>query len=836
MIPSIKTSPQKSTKHIKRKYSVASYQTQQDNSDDTQLFVQPSEKKDISGDLASVSEVGKITDQKITKGGTDEDKEQDEAKSRDIENCSKNREEDGKSNGAGTAETEDNRSKLKRTVTLKEYRHELMIEHGFGPSEVQPQGSNKVEIENKPAHKRKWSLWSLLTGGNERKASDNTASMNTGEMLSVKNGKAVSFGTSSAPSEISGRSEGSIQAFYGDEESQLNSSEEALEPNTLSKVTSSTGEETDEQAAIKHEIPGPQKGQKSWWKLWSWSSSDRLDSSNTTLNSDQSLQEENEEERVFRKSEKEAQRVIDARTSTYEIPSSWAYFQDESEKTGQISIFGTKSMRAPLTVRQNVKCGYDKTDNDEVIPDEEDSSLVVPDFNRNYRDITLQTKARILISSLGGNLIKMFVPGETHLYHESAYDSVKSRKKKAKNGSADDKDSSKRALIIGIHSYLPRQITENLEEGDSVCAGKMVAVASKELGKWADENNLTVKKQTISMDGYGEFFDRVSNCLSLLDNWINAVSSADIVLVVADVQSTAIAIHVLSRLITAGYLENTAYLGFIGLAGVFLGPSLDADAKITIKRSGDSLENKVMVQLFDFQDCQSLQSKELLRHVKILIGRNVKLTLAASLTDTLAPVYSSLCLHVSHPNIFRAIYIDGRSKQPDFIITLVSLALTIKNLNLNDHKLLVELSSMFIAIAWEYRKRKNFAANKRRSHTNAMFTNRYLYRTGIQNMLETSNLMFKQTVQEQEDFDIEEMSTNEYHIPWCMRGFIEELSKLKKKEDRRTDRHFDVDTGQLINQLLEEFRAWQPTQKAYKDFRYCIEELAEMSGKELYGD
>ena len=835
MIPSIKTSPQKSTKHIKRKYSVASYQTQQDNSDDTQLFVQPSEKKDISGDLASVSEVGKITDQKITKGGTDEDKEQDEAKSRDIENCSKNREEDGKSNGAGTAETEDNRSKLKRTVTLKEYRHELMIEHGFGPSEVQPQGSNKVEIENKPAHKRKWSLWSLLTGGNERKASDNTASMNTGEMLSVKNGKAVSFGTSSAPSEISGRSEGSIQAFYGDEESQLNSSEEALEPNTLSKVTSSTGE-TDEQAAIEHEIPGPQKGQKSWWKLWSWSSSDRLDSSNTTLNSDQSLQEENEEERVFRKSEKEAQRVIDARTSTYEIPSSWAYFQDESEKTGQISIFGTKSMRAPLTVRQNVKCGYDKTDNDEVIPDEEDSSLVVPDFNRNYRDITLQTKARILISSLGGNLIKMFVPGETHLYHESAYDSVKSRKKKAKNGSADDKDSSKRALIIGIHSYLPRQITENLEEGDSVCAGKMVAVASKELGKWADENNLTVKKQTISMDGYGEFFDRVSNCLSLLDNWINAVSSADIVLVVADVQSTAIAIHVLSRLITAGYLENTAYLGFIGLAGVFLGPSLDADAKITIKRSGDSLENKVMVQLFDFQDCQSLQSKELLRHVKILIGRNVKLTLAASLTDTLAPVYSSLCLHVSHPNIFRAIYIDGRSKQPDFIITLVSLALTIKNLNLNDHKLLVELSSMFIAIAWEYRKRKNFAANKRRSHTNAMFTNRYLYRTGIQNMLETSNLMFKQTVQEQEDFDIEEMSTNEYHIPWCMRGFIEELSKLKKKEDRRTDRHFDVDTGQLINQLLEEFRAWQPTQKAYKDFRYCIEELAEMSGKELYGD
>jgi len=835
MIPSIKTSPQKSTKHIKRKYSVASYQTQQDNSDDTQLFVQPSEKKDISGDLASVSEVGKITDQKITKGGTDEDKEQDEAKSRDIENCSKNREEDGKANGAGTAETEDNRSKLKRTVTLKEYRHELMIEHGFGPSEVQPQGSNKVEIENKPAHKRKWSLWSLLTGGNERKASDNTASMNTGEMLSVKNGKAVSFGTSNAPSEISGRSEGSIQAFYGDEESQLNSSEEALEPNTLSKVTSSTGE-TDEQAAIEHEIPGPQKGQKSWWKLWSWSSSDRLDSSNTTLNSDQSLQEENEEERVFRKSEKEAQRVIDARTSTYEIPSSWAYFQDESEKTGQISIFGTKSMRAPLTVRQNVKCGYDKTDNDEVIPDEEDSSLVVPDFNRNYRDITLQTKARILISSLGGNLIKMFVPGETHLYHESAYDSVKSKKKKAKNGSADDKDSSKRALIIGIHSYLPRQITENLEEGDSVCAGKMVAVASKELGKWADENNLTVKKQTISMDGYGEFFDRVSNCLSLLDNWINAVSSADIVLVVADVQSTAIAIHVLSRLITAGYLENTAYLGFIGLAGVFLGPSLDADAKITIKRSGDSLENKVMVQLFDFQDCQSLQSKELLRHVKILIGRNVKLTLAASLTDTLAPVYSSLCLHVSHPNIFRAIYIDGRSKQPDFIITLVSLALTIKNLNLNDHKLLVELSSMFIAIAWEYRKRKNFAANKRRSHTNAMFTNRYLYRTGIQNMLETSNLMFKQTVQEQEDFDIEEMSTNEYHIPWCMRGFIEELSKLKKKEDRRTDRHFDVDTGQLINQLLEEFRAWQPTQKAYKDFRYCIEELAEMSGKELYGD
>ncbi|KAF6008535.1 hypothetical protein HII13_003858 [Brettanomyces bruxellensis] len=792
IIPSLNGSPKKVAKKIKRKYSVASYQTQYDNADSTQLFTSKSEE-DVSDELASSTDDGQISDEECKDTGLIDNRKQDEGPSVDKDgNC------------AESAETEEIQPpKLERTVTLKEYRQEMMMEHGIQPQQESSHQDSTGNSDHKSNLGRKWSLWSLFSGQNGQKDGENVesmASMKTGGISSVKSHEIASINTNHTGGEVSGGTESSILTYHGNTLSQIDN-EDNLEPNTLSRVVTSTGEGVEEDLENEGEGEEEQSGfedeeskpgmQKHWWKPWSWYNSNELNTCDTAMNGEQTLQEEDEEEKNLRESEKEAQRVMDARTLTYEVSSSWAYFRDESEDTGQISIFGTRSMRAPLTVRHNVKCGFDKQEKHGPILDSDDLCTVIPDFDRNYRDITTQTKIRILISSLGGSLIKMLVAGETHLYHRP---------------------------------------------GETTNAEKMVRVASSELGKWANDNDVIIKKQTIALDGYGQLFDRVSNCLSLLDNWMNSICSADIILVVSDVQSTAIAIHVLSRLITAGYLDNTAFVGFIGLAGTFLGPSLDADTKITVKGSGDLLENKVMLQLFDFQDCNSLQGKELLRHIKILVGRNVKITLVASLTDTLAPIYSSLCLHISHPNIFRAVYIDGRSGQPDFIITLISLALTIRNLNMNDHRLLVELSSIFQASSWEYRKRRKSITNKSGNYTNTIFTNRHVYKTGIQNMLETSDLMFKQVVQEQEDFDVKEMSTNVYHIPWCMRGFIEELAKLKKKEDRRTDRHFDVDTGQLINQLLEEFRAWRPTDKVYKDFRYCIEELSEMSGNDLFGD
>lgn len=836
IIPSLNGSPKKVSKKIKRKYSVASYQTQYDNADSTQLFT-PKSEEDVSDELASSTDDRQISDEECKDNGLSDNRKQNEGPSVDKNgDCAEDDE---------IEETQP--PELERTVTLKEYRQEMMMEHGIQPQKEISHQDSTGNSDHKSDSGRKWSLWSLFSGQNGQKDGANvesTVNMKAGGTSSVKSHEIASINTNHTGGEVSGCAESSILAYRGNTLSQIDNGDN-LEPNTLSRVVTSTGEGVEEelenegqggeeQSEVGDEESKPDM-QKHWWKPWSWYSSNELNTCNTTMNGEQTLQEEDEEEKNLRESEKEAQRVMDARTSTYEVSSSWAYFRDESEDTGQISIFGTRSMRAPLTVRHNVKCGFDKQEKRGPILDSDDLCTVIPDFDRNYRDITTQTKIRILISSLGGSLIKMLVPGETHLYHRPVYDTPKS-KKKAKSSQKKGKENIKRALIIGIHSYLPPQIMENLQEGETTNAEKMVGVASSELGKWANDNDVIIKKQTIAMDGYGQLFDRVSNCLSLLDNWMTAICTADIILVVSDVQSTAIAIHVLSRLITAGYLDNTAFVGFIGLAGTFLGPSLDADTKITVKGSGDLLENKVMLQLFDFQDCNSLQSKELLRHIKILVGRNVKITLVASLTDTLAPIYSSLCLHISHPNIFRAVYIDGRSGQPDFIITLISLALTIRNLNMNDHRLLVELSSIFQASSWEYRKRRKSTTNKSGNYTNTIFTNRHVYKTGIQNMLETSDLMFKQAVQEQEDFDVKEMSTNVYHIPWCMRGFIEELAKLKKKEDRRTDRHFDVDTGQLINQLLEEFRAWQPTDKVYKDFRYCIEELSEMSGNDLFGD
>jgi hypothetical protein len=195
--------------------------------------------------------------------------------------------------------------------------------------------------------------------------------------------------------------------------------------------------------------------------------------------------------------------------------------------------------------------------------------------------------------------------------------------------------------------------------------------------------------------------------------------------------------------------------------------------------------------------------------MRTMMKMNFKVTFVGSLNDCFAPLYSSLSLHLRHPNIFRAIYIDGTENQADFLVSLFNLILTVKNLNYSDHGLLIELSSFFNG------KTGNGGHSK-------ILRNKYAYRNGISNMLNTSDLVYPQSLQE-DLLNFQEHTTNSYHIPWCLRGFLEEMEKLQ--------RHFDID--QMIEQLYEEFKSWEPIETKERELWYCMQAFENVLNEDL---
>ncbi|KAG0687722.1 hypothetical protein C6P40_001955 [Pichia californica] len=531
-----------------------------------------------------------------------------------------------------------------------------------------------------------------------------------------------------------------------------------------------------------------------WWSPWNWRFSNKNDEEIDESVSD--LGGKIIEDELLKVQRREIANQI--KCQSYGIPKSvvWSIFNSSEEKNfGYVRITGNtykkpvimKNMPASvfeLNERQLVNNINKSNGNGNGNISIAAESIVLPDIKSNYRDFTLRTKCRIALSKVPV-LQSIFSP-QSHLYYENNSNNLQTNKK-----------FEKKAIVICFHGFLPQKISKNIIGENTSTSEQMKEYAVKELERWSDIQNIDVKIDTICIEGYGKLFERVNECLSILESWIEIISKCDYILTISNSHNVALTIHVMAKLITSGYFDNAEKLGFIGFSGLLMGPIPEVESKISTRGSVGK-DNDIISELFDFQDPESLQSKELVRNMKILIKKNFKVTLIGSLNDCFTPLYSSLALHLIHPNIYRAIYIDGSQHQPDFITSLFNLILTVKNLNYSDHGLLLELSSFFTGSIGE-------------GQHSGLLKNKYGYRIGINNMLNTSDLFYQKKLRE-EITNIREYTTNSYHIPWCLRGFLEELEKLQK--------HFDI--KQMIYQLYEEFRSWEPETQKMKDLKYCM--------------
>lgn len=619
----------------------------------------------------------------------------------------------------------------------------------------------------------------------------------------------------------------------------------AITPNEISELmTSARSTDSDEDASVKT-IPPVVKENNIWWPFNWYSNSS---GNNNTDNNDTDLQNSIYSSFESQLSATEAKLAVEDQSDRNENSSAWAFMSscesplelsvstgslassattpEQLQKIshssfGYLAVAGTKSYKNPVKVKELPVSQFENLENtllkrninnnnsinlelqEQQQQQFNDSNIVLPNILENYRNETFKSNLRIYLSNISPNIFKP----QTHIYNLSKNSINKSKNKNSKK-------IKKTAVIISIHSFLPFKMVRSLI-GDSTSNATCMSDKTEEsLLRWGKQNNVELDIIKISIDGEGKIFERVSMILNLLDNWFNIISNCDFLIFTSFSQSVPISIHILSRLITSGVIKKikNKKIGLINLSGNCLGPIIGLDSKIKIKNF-NILEKEILLELFDLQDPETLQYQELLRHIKVLLKNNVKISFIGSINDQFISLYSSLCIQIDHPNIYRAIFYHNPNQNynnnnnidnevvPFFIIYLIDIILEIKNLGyyqseeLND--LIIEISK-FLKINNNNVSINNFNSN----HVNILKEDK-VYDSGISNILNTSNLINYNNTQIEKliiehNINCKNFNNNQYNIPWCLRGFIEHLKDIK-----------NIDADKIINNLIDSYSEWE---------------------------
>ncbi|ANB14204.1 hypothetical protein AWJ20_5165 [Sugiyamaella lignohabitans] len=352
-----------------------------------------------------------------------------------------------------------------------------------------------------------------------------------------------------------------------------------------------------------------------------------------------------------------------------------------------------------------------------------------------------------------------------------------------------------RVVVFGVHGYFPAKVVRTFLGEPTGTSVKFAREAAESVARWADEKGYDVQIEEIALEGEGRVSHRVDKLYQLLMNWLHLIREADFIYFAAHSQGTPVAVHLLARLVEEGHVENKR-LALLGMAGVSLGPMAGLDQKI-IMRAISSIENDSLLELFEFQKLESVQSRKYLESLRVIIAHNTKVVFVGSLDDQLVPLYSSICSHVAHPNIYRAVYIDGEDVAPGFISNLLTIALRLRNIGSTDHGVIQQLSG---ALA---------GAITGKGHSK-IYNESQVYDLTLRYALETTDAGQGVPVKVESEYEIPKPNQNNpYILPWAMRGLVNEARIRTAFSDK-------------LQELYEEFNQWRPESKVLKDVKYRL--------------
>jgi hypothetical protein len=444
---------------------------------------------------------------------------------------------------------------------------------------------------------------------------------------------------------------------------------------------------------------------------------------------------------------------------------------------------------------------------------QEPPNLILPDFKNTYRLVQKPTYwQQIRQFFLGGE------PAMPHLHIHPAPPRIK------------------KAVAIGVHGFFPAPVFQRILGQPTGTSIRFATAARKAIEEWTQSQGYTPDIEHIALEGEGFISERVNTLWKLLLNWIEAIKQADFILVACHSQGVPVATMLVAKLIQFGCVNN-ARIGICAMAGINLGPFIEYKTRYF---------GPTALELFEFANPKSLVSQMYLAALDEVLRYGARITYVGSIDDQLVslevrlshkPVRSVICLtniqsstfsNLSHPYIYRAVFVDGRIHAPDFLTHLVGFALKLRNLGLPDHGLIRELSPALAGSLYGGE-----------GHSR-IYDEPYVYALSVQHAMETTSLPISPAQQrpstsaslqtalnipvpgakidEKNPYalrvkDYESVGSgnqNPYYLPWAARGLLEE--EFVKKE-----------LGQEVEELLEMFEEWKPTKKELKDVKFRLE-------------
>ncbi|KAJ5023632.1 hypothetical protein J3E72DRAFT_247076 [Bipolaris maydis] len=379
----------------------------------------------------------------------------------------------------------------------------------------------------------------------------------------------------------------------------------------------------------------------------------------------------------------------------------------------------------------------------------------------------------------------------------------------------------KKAVAIGVHGFFPAPIIQKVlgqPTGTSIRFANAAAAAIKD---WTEARGYTPEIEQIALEGEGFIAERVNSLWKLLLNWIDHIKQADFILVACHSQGVPVAMMLVAKLIQFGCV-NATRIGVCAMAGINMGPFIEYKTKYF---------GPTAAELFEFTNPKSLVSQMYLAALDEVLRSGVRILYVGSIDDQLVSLESSTFSTLSHPYIYRAVFVDGRIHAPDFLTHLVGFTLKLRNLGLPDHGLIRELSPALAGSLYGGE-----------GHSR-VYEDPAVYALAVQHALETTSLpipsskerpstagsfqginipiigeklstgkkedVLKLRVQEYEPSG-SSTNPNPFFLPWAMRGLLEE--DVVKKE-----------LGHEVESLLGLFEKWKPTGKQLKDVKFRLE-------------
>ena len=344
----------------------------------------------------------------------------------------------------------------------------------------------------------------------------------------------------------------------------------------------------------------------------------------------------------------------------------------------------------------------------------------------------------------------------------------------------------KRAIAIGVHGYFPAPVIRRVIGQPTGTSIKFSNMAAKAINNWTQAQGYSCEVKTAALEGEGKIAERVELLWKLLLNWIDEIRKADVIMFACHSQGVPVAMMLVAKLIDFGCLNPISVrLGICAMAGVNMGPFMDFKSSWISGSAGE---------LFEFSDPTSTVSKSYLAALETVLRFGGRVAFMGSIDDQLVSLESSIFAPVSHPHIYRAVFIDGRVHTPNFIAHLVGFALKLRNLGVPDHGLIRELSSPLAGSLYGGE-----------GHSR-IYEDEDVYALAVEFALETTSINNAPLTQRPGPAS----PANPYILPFAMRGILEE-------DYVKTELHNEA------VELLKQFDDWKPATRGLKDVKFRLE-------------